>query len=89
VDPEWAPCGKCFCVDGEVRYDRWFLKGVEFNPRQCPRRLRTQESVDWLQLFSSYKAGFLLMAGGLMDQPAIYLNTMTLIEGLVAKAREK
>jgi hypothetical protein len=62
---------------------------VEFNPRHCPRRLQTRDSVSWLQIYSTYKAGHLLVAGGILDQPAIYINTMTLIEGLVAAAREK
>lgn len=86
MDPEWVPCATCSCVDGDAGMDRWQI-GEEFKSRICPRRLITQESSDWLRLFALYKAGHLLEAGGVIDQPAVYLHAMTLIGVLVTQAQ--
>jgi hypothetical protein len=76
-------------VDGDAGFDRWQLGEApnEWKSRTCPRRIVTSESDSWLQLFSLYKSGHLLVAGGVIDQPAIYLHAMTLIESLISQAR--
>jgi hypothetical protein len=91
VDPEWAPCGSCACpVSGDAGYVKWQLPGlIPWESRICPRKLVTPETRAWLQIYSTYKAGFLLVAGGILDQPAIYINAMTTIDSLVAEARKK
>jgi hypothetical protein len=75
-------------VNGDAGFERWEIKG-KWKSRICPRRLITPESRDWIQLFSTYKAGHLLVAGGIYDQPALYINAMTTIERLVSEAQEK
>lgn len=55
---------------------RWGIKGVIEPDRLCPRRRVTDE--DWLlvDLHEHYRAGHLLFAGGVADQPAYYLDAM-------------
>lgn len=73
-------------MNGDAGIERWQI-GEEFKSRICPRRLVTPASHAWLQLYSTYKAGHLLVAGGILDQPAIYIAAMTAIESMVAKAQ--
>lgn len=82
MDPEWAPCGACGCVDGDAGYERWELKGI-WKSRVCPRRVVTDESRRWIALFQHYRAGHLMMAGGVFDQPARYMEAMRVIDGAV------
>jgi len=42
----------------------------------------------WMQLHSAWTDGHLLVAGGVLDQPAIYLAAMTRITSLYGEARE-
>jgi hypothetical protein len=74
-------------VGGDAGYVKWELDG--WKSRFCPRQQTTDESHNWLRLYTLYKAGHLLEAGGLLDQPAIYVNTMATIESLVARATSK
>lgn len=73
-------------MNGDAGYERWKI-GDEWKSRYCPRTVVTDESRDWLGIFSTYKAGHLLCTGGILDQPALYVSTMTLIESLLAKAK--
>lgn len=52
----------------------------------CPRRSLPPEYARWIQLYGHYKAGHLLVAGGLMDQPAKYVTAMHLIATTVSTA---
>jgi len=70
-----------------MSFERWTL-GDEFRSRVCPRRLITRDSLMWMQLYSAWSDGHLLIAGGLLDQPAIYLGAMTRISALYSEARE-
>jgi hypothetical protein len=45
----------------------------------------TAESVYLFSLFRHYKAGHLLNAGGISDQPELYLNAMQIIEAALDK----
>jgi hypothetical protein len=74
-------------VDGDAGYERWQI-GEEWKSSICPRRgFITEESRAWLRIFSTYRAGHLLVAGGVLDQPAIYIAAMTLVESLVQEAQ--
>ncbi|WP_160153344.1 hypothetical protein [Microbulbifer sp. ALW1] len=42
----------------------------------------TEHSANLLRLHQHYRAGHLLRAGGVGDQPAYYLNAMAAIEAL-------
>jgi hypothetical protein len=75
-------------VSGDAGFDRWEIKG-RWKSRICPRKLITDSTRSWLQIFSAYKAGYLLVAGGILDQPAIYIAAMTTIDGLINEARRE
>ena len=97
MNPEAVPCDTCKCVDGDAGFYQWQFLGEpiftddrgEFQTatRICPRRLVTADSDYLLSLYSHYKAGHLLAAGGLSDQPALYLDAMRVIDIAIAKAR--
>lgn len=74
-------------MNGDAGIERWQI-GDEWKSRTCPRRLITDESRGWLQLFALYTAGHLLTDGGVIDQPAIYLHAMITIDVLVSQARK-
>jgi hypothetical protein len=90
-DPKWAPCESCNCVDGEQTFPKWEVKGEPIFPdgeggytsatRSCPRRLVTADSLHLLSLYRHYKAGHLYAAGGIENQPALFLTAMLTIEG--------
>ena len=82
MEPEWAPCGNCACVDGDAGFDRWEIK-EQWKSRICPRRLITPESRHWLILFTHYQAGFLAEMGGILDQSARYVEAMRYINQVV------
>lgn len=83
MEPKWAPCHECSCVDGDAGIERWEIKEL-WKSRICPRRLTTPESRRWLELFQHYQAGFLADSGGILDQPAKYMEAMRFISGVVA-----
>lgn len=77
-------------MSGEVSYPKWQIGGQwNWSSNVCPRKLITPATRAWLQLYSTYKAGFLLAAGGIFDQPALYIHAMTTIESLVAEAKKQ
>jgi hypothetical protein len=98
MNPEATPCAACDCVDGEASYERWQFVGEPVftdamgNPsevsRTCPRRLVSSDSYHMLDLYGHYKAGHLLIDGGIFDQPALYLESMRVIDSAIAKVRE-
>lgn len=45
----------------------------------------TEESAELLRLHTHYRAGHLLRAGGVWDQPAYFLAAMAAIEALAAE----
>lgn len=80
-------CGECNCVDGLSPIPRWELRGVIDADRRCPRQRVGDAEGFWLELYGHYKAGHLLRAGGIENQPAMYLDAMHTISyalGLLA-----
>ena len=75
-------------MDGDARYERWELKG-QWKSRICPRRLVTAESVAWFRLWNFYREGHLAIAGGVLDQPAAYLQAMAYISVAWKQANER
>lgn len=88
MDPEWAPCGNCACKDGVNPIPKWAIAGVMEETRHCPRRQVGRDEWEWFPLFKHYQAGHLYCAGGVRDQPAIYLRVMRLIESVVNAPRD-
>lgn len=91
----------CDCVAGEAPFPRWTISGEPLfvvrdgkaageptnSTRHCPRRLISDDTAYLMELFSHYKAGHLCAAGGLMDQPVLYLDAMRVIDNAIARAR--
>jgi len=42
--------------------------------------LITEETEYWIKLFKHYENGILAVAGGVLDQPSIYLEAMEIIQ---------
>jgi hypothetical protein len=74
-------------VDGVSPYPRWSLRGVMEGSRICPRRQTDDAARSWLTLYQHYQAGHLFAAGGIADQPALYLAAMRLIDGAVKESQ--
>lgn len=62
----------------------FIIPGV-IESRTCFLPMITAQSREWLRLYGHYKAGQLFTAGGIADQPALYLDAMEIIEGAVNK----
>jgi hypothetical protein len=73
-------------VDGDAGFVKWQI-GERWKSQICPRRVVTRESRALISLYNLYKAGFLLKAGGLLEQPAVYLFAMNAIDSYAAEAR--
>jgi hypothetical protein len=71
-----------------VSYERWEIPGV-LKSRVCPRKLIEQSSNEWIALHAHYRAGFLAVAGGVLDQPNAYLEAMRLIDHWIAQDARK
>lgn len=85
VNPSYAPCGKCECIDGVNPIpNKWEIDGVLVT-NICPRR---QLPADWAaiaRMFRFYRNGILWTAGGLADQSALYAEVMDLVDTSVAQ----
>jgi hypothetical protein len=75
-------------VDGRAGFPRWKLAGV-YESDLCPRQTITDDSRRWLSLYPHYDKGHLFARGGLSDQPALYLDVMSLIAQTVSQARQE
>lgn len=72
----WIPCVSCSDGGPDCRA----CEGRGFEPiYRCPRKLLDPEAGEWLFLHRHWP-GALPLAGGLMDQPAIYVSTMRIID---------
>lgn len=55
----------------------------------CPRRSLRAEDTEWIALFAHYREGNLWTAGGISNQPQIYLEAMNLIQYWSRKLQEQ
>lgn len=89
VNPDWAPCGRCDCIDGVSQVpDKWEVPG-EFKTDECPRRSMPADLPFWTALLQHYRAGHLWTGGGISEQPQIYLDVMKTLEHWVDKLTSK
>ncbi len=81
-EPATYPCGSCHCdADGrDLDGATWTVPGIVEKSPICPRRLITPASSFYLDLYRHYRNGVLPVAGGLLDQPYVYMRAMTIIE---------
>lgn len=80
MDHSWTPCESCICKDGNAGFDKWSIPGLLEPTSSCPRRTVSDRSAFFLSLYPHYQAGHLLYAGGLADQPALYMEAMSVIQ---------
>ena len=57
--------------------------------RRCPLKLITVQSMDYIRFYGYYKEGYLPNAGGILEQPAKFLDTVTEIENILAEIRQE
>lgn len=90
-EPKNFPCDGCAC-DASGRSttgDTWTIDGVLEDSPVCPRRLITAQSIFFLDLYQHYQRGVLPVAGGLLDQPRLYYQAMTIIDHWTNKLSER
>lgn len=95
-------CGKCqwghHCTEGDDPH--WprsvgpapmpiFLMDGVIESRTCLKPMVTAQSRQWLKLYPFYQDGLLAEAGGVLDQPHVYLEAMQLIKAQIAEGRER
>jgi hypothetical protein len=52
---------------------------------ECPRRLIDADTFQWLRFFKAYQDGHLWCAGGISDQPAVFMQAAQLFQDTVAR----
>ena len=65
---------------GPAKYPKWDIPGVLVDSRICPLPMITGETRSMLKLHAHYKNGILPISGGILDQPAAYVEAMNIIE---------
>jgi hypothetical protein len=80
MEPSWAPCESCDCKDGNAGFKKWEIAGLLEPTARCPRRSISARTAFYLSLYPHYRAGHLLYAGGIADQPALFMEAMGLIQ---------
>jgi len=61
--------------------------GFEFERKvlkRCPVKLITRQSTNYIRYYNFFEKGFLPNGGGLLDQPAKFLDAMNYMASLVA-----
>lgn len=54
----------------------------------CPLMMITPLSRGFMDLYCHYKSGYLAVEGGLLSQPAAYLDAMKIIDNAMSKSNE-
>ena len=62
---------------------------IGLESRTCLLPKVTQEARLMLDLYRHYKNGYLPVAGGIMDQPAVFMESMSIIDAAVIRAESK
>ena len=63
------------------------LDGKEYC--RCPLKIITRQSMEYIRFYSFFRDGYLPNAGGIMDQPAKFLDAMSMIESVLAETQEE
>lgn len=67
-------------------YPVFVIPEIGLASRTCLLPMVTDEARAMLDLYRHYKNGYLPRAGGILDQPAVYMESMALIDSAVARA---
>lgn len=66
-------------MNHDAGFKKWSIPGV-IETSICPRHLITARSDALLRMYGHYKNGHLLLAGGIAEQPYVFLEAMQVIE---------
>lgn len=79
-------CEHCNCQPGE----EWELRHGDLVVRTdtCPAQIVDPDYLGIVHLYGFYRDGVLAYAGGVMDQPAFYLQAMQIVGAIVAEHEE-
>jgi len=55
----------------------------------CPANIIDNEDGAWLQMYGMYKNGITYTEGGLRNQPNLWVEVMTALDGIVADIEQK
>lgn len=64
---------------GPASFPRWIIPGV-IESRVCLLPMVTEFASNVISMYGHYKAGYLLTAGGMLDQPNPYIEAMEILE---------
>lgn len=95
LNPQKFNCPQCSspqkkdkgCIEDAPIPRRWQIGGNVY--RRCPVKLITDFTWHCIELYSHYKSGFLLQSGGIIDQPAKYLQLMCFIQNEYSRQKEE
>ncbi len=91
-NPSAYPCGACACGPEGESPGGWIIPalknpdGTPWTTNICPRRQLDDGAVELLRYWRFWRQGVLLVAGGLLNQPARYVEAMEFLDYLQADA---
>ncbi len=65
-----------FALDGEDYYE-------------CPLKIITKQSWEYIKFYTFFEKGFLPNKGGILEQPAKFLDIMSIIEKFIGELNEQ
>lgn len=71
--------------DGPPPYEIEVL-GQTVGTHTCPRKLVTPTSWEWIRLHNFYRRGHLPFSGGLYEQPARFVDAMSLLDAEIPES---
>lgn len=72
-----------------AKYPVWVIKAIGFESRICPLPMITSFSNEMVRLYWHYKNHLLPFGGGILNQPNIYGEAMSLIDATFARIRSE
>ena len=91
VEAKQFDCTKCTpamqaengCEEDSPIPERWELDGETY--QRCPVKLVTGQTWLAIRLYGQYKLGFLPVVGAVLDQSALFLQAIEIIQAEIAK----
>ncbi len=72
-----------------AKYPIWIIREIGFESNICPLPMITPFSNELVRLYWHYKNHLLPFTGGILDQPNIYTEAMSLIDATFARIRSE
>ena len=92
-----ATCKEKYCDDGGLLpgslgpapYPKWAISEIDFESRTCPLPMVDDFSRYLLDLYNWFDAKILPFAGGILDQPYFFIESMKIIKGYLLEQELK